>query len=75
MAQKSQKVMIEAKGLSKFYGPFVAIQDISFSIPASHLQPMTEVAKPVIERAAAIAHCFVSPVIMTRAPHILNASA
>ncbi|UCC45874.1 MAG: ABC transporter ATP-binding protein [Candidatus Zixiibacteriota bacterium] len=25
--------MIEAKGLSKFYGPFVAIKDISFSIP------------------------------------------
>ncbi len=27
------KVMIEAKGLSKFYGPFVAIQDITFAIP------------------------------------------
>lgn len=27
------QVMIEAKGLSKFYGPFVAIEDISFSIP------------------------------------------
>jgi len=25
--------MIEARGLSKFYGPFVAIQDISFGIP------------------------------------------
>lgn len=32
MAQNS-KAMIEAKGLSKYYGPFVAIQDISFSIP------------------------------------------
>ncbi len=37
MAQKSQKVMIEAKGLSKFYGPFVAIQDISFSIPEGQI--------------------------------------
>lgn len=25
--------MIEAHGLSKFYGPFVAVQDVSFSIP------------------------------------------
>ena len=25
--------MIEAKGLSKYYGPYVAVQDISFSIP------------------------------------------
>ncbi|MEX0715342.1 MAG: ATP-binding cassette domain-containing protein [Planctomycetaceae bacterium] len=27
------KPMIEAEGLSKFYGPFVAVRDISFSIP------------------------------------------
>lgn len=27
------RIMIEARGLSKFYGPFVAIEDISFSIP------------------------------------------
>jgi len=27
------QIMIEAKGLSKFYGPFVAIENISFSIP------------------------------------------
>lgn len=27
------QIMIEARGLSKFYGPFVAIEDISFSIP------------------------------------------
>ena len=27
------KPMIEANGLSKYYGPFVAIEDISFSIP------------------------------------------
>lgn len=29
--------MIEAKGLSKFYGPFVAISDISFSIPRGQI--------------------------------------
>ncbi len=28
----NSQIMIEAKGLSKYYGPFVAIQDISFSI-------------------------------------------
>ncbi len=33
MNETSQKVMIEAKGLSKFYGPFIAIKDITFSIP------------------------------------------
>jgi ABC-2 type transport system ATP-binding protein len=25
--------MIEARGLSKFYGPFVATKDVSFSVP------------------------------------------
>ncbi len=29
----ASQVMIEARGLSKFFGPFVAIEDISFSIP------------------------------------------
>jgi ABC-2 type transport system ATP-binding protein len=29
--------MIEAKGLSKFFGPFVAIQDITFSIPEGQI--------------------------------------
>jgi ABC-2 type transport system ATP-binding protein len=29
--------MIEAKGLSKFYGPFVAIKDISFAIPEGQI--------------------------------------
>lgn len=29
----SEKVMIEAKGLSKYYGSFIAVQDISFTIP------------------------------------------
>lgn len=34
MDQKSDsRAMIEAKGLCKFYGPFVAIEDVSFSIP------------------------------------------
>lgn len=32
MAGRNSRVMIEAKGLSKFYGPFVAIKDISFAI-------------------------------------------
>jgi len=45
------------------------------SIPASHLQPMTDVAKPVIDCAAAMAHSFVSAVMMTRLPYILKASA
>ncbi len=33
----SNSVMIEAKGLSKYYGPFVAIQDISFAIPKGQI--------------------------------------
>ena len=32
-----KKIMIEAKGLSKFYGPFVAIKDITFSIPEGQI--------------------------------------
>ena len=35
--ETSLKTMIEAKGLSKFYGDFVAIQDISFSIPEGQI--------------------------------------
>ena len=31
------KIMIEAKGLSKYYGPFVAIEDITFSIPEGQI--------------------------------------
>ena len=42
---------------------------------ASHLQPITEVAKPVIERPASSAQAGVAAVITTRAPHIGNASA
>lgn len=34
---KNGNVMIEAKGLSKYYGPFVAIKDISFSIPEGRI--------------------------------------
>ena len=37
MSEKSRRVMIEAKGLSKYYGPFVAIKDISFSIPEGQI--------------------------------------
>ncbi len=33
----SERTMIEARGLSKFYGPFVAVQDISFSIPEGQI--------------------------------------
>ena len=29
----SGEAMIEAKGLSKFYGPFVATKDVSFEVP------------------------------------------
>ena len=32
MSSNASRVMIEAKGLSKYYGPFVAIKDVSFSI-------------------------------------------
>ena len=35
--EDSSPVMIEAKGLSKYFGPFVAIEDISFSIPAGQI--------------------------------------
>ena len=33
MASDSTSIMIEAKGLSKYYGPFVAVHDVSFAIP------------------------------------------
>ncbi len=33
----SERTMIEARGLSKFYGPFVAVQNISFSIPEGQI--------------------------------------
>ena len=31
------RVMIEAQGISKYYGPFVAVEDISFSIPEGQI--------------------------------------
>ncbi len=37
MAGDAPPLMIEADGLSKFYGPFVAIQDITFSIPQGQI--------------------------------------
>ncbi len=37
MSKASSKIMIEAKGLSKFYGPFVAIKNISFAIPEGQI--------------------------------------
>ncbi|MFQ5739045.1 MAG: ABC transporter ATP-binding protein [Acidobacteriota bacterium] len=37
METGSSRVMIEAKGLSKYYGPFVAIEQISFSIPEGQI--------------------------------------
>lgn len=37
MSESSPKTMIEAKGLSKYYGPFVAIKDITFSIPEGQI--------------------------------------
>ena len=44
-------------------------------MPASHLQPITDVAKPVSERAASCAQAGLSAVMTIRAPHIGNASA
>jgi ABC-2 type transport system ATP-binding protein len=37
MSHTSSKIMIEARGLSKFYGPFVAVRDISFAIPQAQI--------------------------------------
>ncbi|MFQ5632092.1 MAG: ABC transporter ATP-binding protein [bacterium] len=37
MNKQSGKIMIEAQGLSKFYGPFVAIKDITFAIPKGQI--------------------------------------
>lgn len=37
MAGEKPKMMIEAKGLSKYYGPFVAIQNVSFTIPEGQI--------------------------------------
>lgn len=37
MSEQSPTIMIEAKGLSKFYGPFVAIRDMTFAIPEGQI--------------------------------------
>lgn len=37
MSDSNPVTMIEARGLSKFYGPFVAIKDISFAIPKGQI--------------------------------------
>lgn len=37
MSEQSTRIMIETRGLSKFYGPFVAIKDISFAIPEGQI--------------------------------------
>lgn len=37
MAESPSKTMIEAKGLSKYYGPFVAIKNITFAIPEGQI--------------------------------------
>ena len=37
MEPASPKPMIEAQGLTKYYGPFVAIENISFSIPEGQI--------------------------------------
>ena len=37
MAENTPRTMIEASGLSKYYGPFVAIKDITFSIPEGQI--------------------------------------
>lgn len=37
MATSSPRTMIEAEGLSKYYGPFVAIKDVTFTIPEGQI--------------------------------------
>jgi ABC-2 type transport system ATP-binding protein len=37
MADVTRRIMIEASGLSKYYGPFVAIKDVTFSIPEGQI--------------------------------------
>ena len=36
-SQQTPRTMIEAKGLSKYFGPFVAIKEISFAIPEGQI--------------------------------------
>jgi ABC-2 type transport system ATP-binding protein len=37
MGENSPKIMIEAKGLTKYFGPFVAVKDVSFAIPQGQI--------------------------------------
>lgn len=37
MAETARRTMIEASGLSKYYGTFVAIKDVTFSIPEGQI--------------------------------------
>jgi energy-coupling factor transporter ATP-binding protein EcfA2 len=37
MADVTRRIMIETSGLSKYYGPFVAIKDVTFSIPEGQI--------------------------------------
>lgn len=37
MEDRSSKTMIEARGLTKYYGPFVATENITFSIPQGQI--------------------------------------
>lgn len=37
MAEVARRIMIETNGLSKYYGPFVAIKDVTFSIPEGQI--------------------------------------
>jgi ABC-2 type transport system ATP-binding protein len=37
MPEKSPKIMIEALGLSKYFGPFVAVKDVTFAIPEGQI--------------------------------------
>ena len=37
MTEQSQTIKIEAKGLSRYFGPFVAIKDITFAIPEGQI--------------------------------------
>jgi ABC-2 type transport system ATP-binding protein len=37
MGEKPAAIMVEAKGLSKYFGPFVAIKDVSFAIPKGQI--------------------------------------
>ena len=53
----------------------VSFDDSSLSMPASTLQPITDVANPVIDCAAMRAHAEVWAVMTTRAARMPNASA